>query len=200
MEKNTGRAVTSVVVFLLLLINLSLSAFRVYERENVIHAKAEIADVIAAWCGRDGHSAQRLFIPFSTPYIISEFAAYLTYRGIYVEGDKGAADRRFPNQVVIASSNFAKDGRCVDYLDFTCHAEGDRVAGDLIIQFPDDLESASEIDKYRTGGMTLLSYAPRPRIERWMHPFLGYLHVASAPFWSKSLPDGWLRASVTLWK
>ena len=53
---------------LVLLQDLSLSAFRMYERKNVIHAKAEIGRVIKARYDSDPQYVKRLFFPFTRPY------------------------------------------------------------------------------------------------------------------------------------
>ena len=192
------RIATSALVIAVLVHNVSLSAFRVYERENVIHAKSLIADAIAAQSQRDLNHTQRLFIPFSTPYIIAEYASYLTYRGVRVEGYEGAAKPGAPS-ITISGGDFTQDGPCVNYMNFVCHASNDPASGDLVIELPDDVESAADLNRYRSGGDLLFSYEPRPRIAPWMEPLLGYLHVISFPFWYKDLPDRWLHASITKW-
>ncbi len=56
---------------LVLLQDVSLSAFRMYERKNVIHAKAEMGRVIKARYESDPQNVKRLFFPFAEPFHIS---------------------------------------------------------------------------------------------------------------------------------
>ena len=69
-----------------LLQDLSLSTFRMYERKNVIHAKAEIGRVIKARYDSDPQNVKRLFFPFARSFPLLEFASYLNYIGVPVEG------------------------------------------------------------------------------------------------------------------
>lgn len=195
------RAAALVLGFAVLLQGVSLSAFRVFERKNVIHAKAEIADVIAARYQSGARNAQRLFFPFANVYLVTEFASYLNYRGVPVEG--AAVESAAPNGVVIVSKTAAKDGPCVYYRSFVCHAGSRPDPGDLVIELPEEDESLAETGPYRKGGELLFSYEPRPRIPHWLYPFVSRLSFASVcPVWikDKELPDRWLHASVTAWK
>jgi hypothetical protein len=197
----SSKLATSVLVSAVLLQSVALSAFRVYERENLIHAKVELASAIAARSLNDPNHVRRLFFPFSSPYIITEFASYLIYRGVRVEGFETTANSAGPKGVTIVSRAFTEDGLCVNYRDFICHAPGSGpAAGDLVIEMPDDLESRSEITSYRAGGELSFCYEPHPRVPQWLLPSLSYLHIASLPFWFKELPDRWLHASMTTWK
>jgi hypothetical protein len=74
------------LIFIVLIQDLSLSALAVFERKNVIQAKVEIARVIQTHYRNDGGNALTLFFPFATPYAIMEFASYLSYRHVPVEG------------------------------------------------------------------------------------------------------------------
>jgi hypothetical protein len=195
-----SKGVTFVLVFALLLQSVSLSAFRVYERENVIHAKAELAGAIAARSLNDTSHIQRLFFPFAGVYPVTEFASYLVYRGIQVEGEETKEKSVAPNGVVIVSSAFTKDGPCVDYRNFVCHAASGPASGDLVIELPDDFESFSEITPYRRGGEMLFFHEPHPRIPQWMNPLLRQLRVVSSGFRFREIPDRWLQTSMTRWK
>jgi hypothetical protein len=194
------RAATLVLGLAIVLQGASLSAFTEFERKNMIHAKAEIAGVIAARYQTGPRSAQRLFFPFARVYALTEFAAYLVYRGVPVEGEGTNVESVHPNGVVIVSKAFAKDEPCVNYRSFICHAGSRPDPGELVIELPDDPESLAEINPYRMGGKLLLSYEPRPRIPGWLYPFVRSLSVASAPFLHEGLPDRWLQASVTVWR
>ncbi len=180
--------------------DVSLSAFRVFERKNVIHGKAEIASVIKGQYQRGAGNAQRVFFPFASPNSVMEFAYYLSYRGVPVEGVP--VESAGLKSVVMVSKALAKDGPC-DYMSLrsvTCHAASRPDPGDLVIELPDDDASLAEITPYRSGGGQLLfSYEPRPRISQWLYPFVSHLHIASRTFAGKKLPDRWLHASVTAW-
>ena len=193
------RAGVSAILCAVLSYNVTLSAFRVYERENDLHAKAEIADAILVQARKDATHVQTLFIPFSTSYIITQYAAYLTYRGIHVEGYDGALRADAANQVTIARSDFTPDDPCNSYTDFVCHTKADPSAGDLIIELPDGPESQSDIDRYTAGGERVFSYEPRPRVVQRISPWLPYLGVISYR-WPAYPPDRWLKASVTIGK
>jgi hypothetical protein len=141
----------------------------------------------------------RLFFPFSSDYVVTEFASYLIYRGVWVEGEGTAVNPSAPRGVIVSKS-FAIDGPCVDYQKFVCHAGGKPVSGDLVIELPDDPESQAEVEPYRAGGVLLLAYEPGPRIPRWTFPLLSRLHAPSLQRWFMDLPDRWLHASITKWK
>lgn len=175
--------------------DVSLSAFRVFERKNVIHGKAEIAGVVKAQYQSGAGNGRRIFFPFASPYSVMEFAAYLSYRGVPVEGAPVASAG--PNSVVLVSKAVVNDGPCVVYASPVCHAGSDPDPGDLVIVLPDDDASLAETTPYRSGGQLLFSYEPCPRIPPWLYPLVARLHVASFAFAHKKLPDRWLHASVT---
>ena len=175
-----------------------VSAFRLFERKNTIHAKTEIADILVAQHLSGARNTTRLFFPFSDPYPIAEFASYLTYRGVPVE--ESATDRAMPGYGVALVANVSKDGPCVTFTSFVCHTASWPRVGDLVIELPDDDESLVEIEPFRRGGETLLSYQPHPNIPAWLHPFVNRLRAASVRFEYRDLPDRWMHASVTAWK
>ncbi len=187
-----------VLVCAVLFQDVSLSAFRMFERKNTGHGKAEIARVIKAQQQSGAGNAQRVFFPFASPYRVMEFASYLNYRGVPVEGVP--FESAGLNGVVLVSKAVAKDGRCIDYESPVCHAGSSPEPGDLVIVLPDDDASLAEITPYREGGELLFSYEPRPSIPQWLYPLVSRLHVASYAFMQKQLPDRWLNASVTVWK
>ena len=152
---------------LVLLQDLSLSAFRMYERKNVIHAKAEMGRVIEARYESDPQNAKRLFFPFARPNRVMEFGAYLNYRGVPME--------RVPDgtiatgNVVMVGQAIRKDGPCVRGKPLVCHAGARPDPGDLIVLLPDDFTRTDELNSYRQDGSPLLfSYHPRPSIPRWL--------------------------------
>lgn len=193
------KAAALVLAFAILLQNMAFSGFRIFERKNIIHAKAQIADVIVARYQSDPRTAPRLFFPFAAVYPVTEFASYLSYRGIPIEGI--ATESAVPSSVTIASREIVKDGLCVPYRKFVCHPGVSPKPGDLVVELPDDLESRTQIDLYRERGELLLSYEPYPRIPQWLYPYIRHLRVASNWFFPQDeLPDRWLAASVTISK
>ena len=101
------------LLFVVLVQNVSLSALYIFERKNIIQAKVEIAQVIQTRYRNDGGNALRLFFPFATPYVIMEFASYLSYRGVPAEGAE--AELNELNNLALATSGVAEDGPCVEW-------------------------------------------------------------------------------------
>ena len=193
-----AKVVIMLVLCAVLFQDVSLSAFRVFERKNVIHGKAEIASVIRAQYQSGGGNVQRVFFPFARPYSVMEFASYLNYRGVPVEG--APVESAGLKSVVLVGGAVAKDGPCLGYEPFVCHTGSSPDPGDLVIVLPDDDASLAETTPYRDRGERLFSYEPRPRIPQWLSPFFSHFHVISYAFPNKELPDRWLHASVTAWK
>jgi hypothetical protein len=184
------------------------SAFAVFERKNDIHAKAEIASVVKTQYRSGEGEVLRLFFPFASLYVISEFASYLNYRGIPVERPVGTAGER--NSVVLATPILAKDARCwPDGPDIGCRAVSEPAQGDLVIVLPDDEASLGEASVYRERGEQMFSYEPRPPFPHWLYSLaaglVGRLNIAGfRPIafrdTHKTLSDRWMDASVTAWK
>jgi hypothetical protein len=191
-----ARLCALALLSLVLLQDLSLSTFCMYERKNVIHAKAEIGRVIKARYDSDPQNVKRLFFPFTGSFHLLEFASYLNYIGVPVEG----AGSLTTSNVMIVGKAIQKDGPC-GYRTFVCHPGSTPVAGDLVIVLPDDFTSTDELNLYRqesTGPLIL--YHPHPSIPQWLQPYVKILHVVSPVFANRPLPDFWLNASVTAWK
>jgi hypothetical protein len=62
----------------------------------------------------------RLFFPFATRYAIGEFGAYLSYRGLQIEGVETTTGGL--GSVVLATSDVAKDGPCIDGRPMICYS------------------------------------------------------------------------------
>jgi hypothetical protein len=189
---------TLALLSLILLQDISLSAFRMYERKNVIHAKAEIGRVIKARYESNPQDVKRLFFPFTNPFHILEFASYLSYIGVPVEevplGSSAA------NTVEMVGEAIKKDGPC-GYRTFACHPGSRPDPGDLVVVLPDDLTRTDELNSYRQQGAgPFFSYNPRPSIPQWLLPYVDRLHVVSPVFAHEQLPESWLSASVTAWQ
>ena len=177
--------------------DVALSAFRMYERKNVIHAKALLAQEIEKESRADSHHAPRMFFPFARPFHILEFAAYLSYTGLTIEE---RMTRGVTPGAQLSGSLVEKDGPC-GYRTFMCHRASAPSAGDLVVIFPDDVTDATANERYREGNtVVLLSYDPRPSIPNWLRPIVEKLHVESPIFTFTPLPDSWLTASLSKWK
>jgi hypothetical protein len=192
-----SKALIMVLLGAVLLQDVALSAFLVYWRKNVIHEKAEIATVVKAQYQNGAGNARRLFFPLAPPYTVMEFASYLIYRGIPVEGVPDEPAGLSP--VVITGKAIVKDGRCVSRRSVICHAASSPNPGDLVIILPDDYASRTKVAPYRDRGELLFSYEPRPRIAQRFYLWVNHLRNASNSFKIKELPDRWLDGSVTVW-
>jgi hypothetical protein len=202
--RSWGKLATSVLALIILLQDVSFSAFAVFERKNVIHAKAEIASVVKTRYQNSGGGTFRLFFPFASRYVIMEFASYLNYRGVPVTVE-GAGAAGQPNSVVLATPALAKDGRCwATGPDFRCRAVSGPSPGDLVIVLPDDEASLADAFVYREKGELLFFYEPYPSIPRWLHSLavdlVGRLTIAAIRYEHKTLSDRWMDGSVTVWK
>ena len=197
MTRGQRLCVVSVLSFVVLQ-DLSISAFRMYERKNVIHAKSEMARAIKRHYESDPQNVKRLFFPFAKPFPVLEFVSYLNYIGVPVEQVPTGSDPS--SSVVIAGKAFQTIGPC-GYRTFVCHP-GDRPEpGDLVVVLPDDFTTFDELNSYRQEGAgPLFSYHARPSIPRWLFPYVNLLHVASPVFSQSPLPDLWLNASVIVWE
>jgi len=203
MMRSWGKLAASVLALTILLQDVSFSAFAVFERKNVIHAKAEIASVVKTRYQNSGGGTLRLFFPFASRYVIMEFASYLDYRGVPVEGAVLTASGR--NNVVLATPALAKDEPCWGTGPAVrCRAVNGPAPGDLVIVLPDDEASFSEASMYRDRGEPLFSYKPYPSIPHWLYSLaadlVGRLTIAAFRYTHKTLSDRWMDASVTVWR
>lgn len=199
LEKMTSaqKLCAAALLALIVLQDFSLSAFRMYERKNVIHAKAEIAKAIKRQYESDPASVKRLFFPFAEPFHIMEFVSYLNYIGVPVE-QAPPVPAAGPS-VVIVGRVFQTDTPC-GYRAFLCHAGNRPDSGDLIVVLPDDLARPAELNSYQREDGPVFSYHPRPSIPHWLFPYVSVLHVVSPIFSQHQLPDSWLDASVIVWQ
>ena len=190
------RTATWTLATILLLQSQVVTAFRVFERKNVVHAKTQIASLL----GERYHSSEngiRLFFPFATNYQVTEFASYLSYRGMAVEGMSAPTPHKFVTLIVRTST---KDSRCVYYRNFVCRAATTPEPGDLVVELPDDDASRAEVGRFQRTGVPLFMDVSHPSVPSWMNPILSRLRFVSPMFEYRELPDRWLDASVTLCK
>jgi hypothetical protein len=188
------KAATFAALFLVCVQALSLSAFRMYERKNVVHAKAELGQAIKARYDKDPANVKRLFFPFAEPFHILEFASYLNYIGIPVEQVSG----NFAQPVTLAAETIEKDGPC-GYRAFVCHPSTAPEPGDLVVVLPDDFSRADQWTSLQQNADDLMfSYRPRPSLPRWLRPYASSLHIVSPVFANRPIPQSWLNALVTV--
>jgi hypothetical protein len=192
--RSWSKSIVLSLMFIVVCQNIVFFAAKLYELKNAHHGKVEIARVVEEqYRIRAGHPL-RLFFPFAPPYWIMQFAAYLSYHGIPVEGG-GGADAGRPDDVVLAGRAVAGDGPCMEgWHMIQCHAAIRPAAGDLVIVLPNDSPSRAQASLYRARG-ELFYYQPWPAIPVWLGALItdlaGHLHIA--------IPDGWMEGSVTTW-
>lgn len=196
-----GLRTKLVAVSILLLVctqDLALSAFRVYERKNVVHGKALVGQAIKDRYEHSPQSVQRLFFPFATPFNMLEFASYLQYIGVPVEQQTNGTGSG--NAVLLIGKSIRSDGPC-GYRDFLCHPGTTPDSGDLVVVLPDDISGVEEMNAYRNrSSESVLWYDPWLSVSQSMRPIVSRLHVESPIFAFRQLPDSWLTASVSVWR
>jgi hypothetical protein len=183
------RVAVFIVGFTIVSQDVFFSTSSRFERKNGIQAKAAITRVVEGQYRSRSETPLRLFFPFAGPYMITEFAYFLSYHGIPVEGVEGKGAG--PNDVVLSGRAIAEDGPCVVYRSIRCHAASGPAPGDLVIVLPDDTAPSAQASAYRARGEQLFSYEPRPAIPQWLHLLVADLD---------KVPDRWEDASVTIWK
>jgi hypothetical protein len=188
------KSVVSILVFIVVFQNVLFSVVKIYQWKNTIHANVEIARVVAEQYRSRGGRSLTLFFPFSSPYVIMEFAAYLSYRGIPVEGADAA--NAGPDPIVLAGRAVDRDGPCVAYRRIRCQAARRPAPGDLTIVLPDDEASRTEASLYRARGI-LLYYQPRPALPAWP---VAQLDKLAGGVFQTTIPDRWMDASVAIWE
>ena len=201
-----SKTLVLLVTSTVLLQDVLYSGLEIFDRKNVIHAKAEIASVVVKRYLSGVGGALRLYFPFAGPYVITQFASYLNYRGVAVEEAKGKWPWPLANwkreepvdeakltaerhSIILAAPQVAEDGICHDMGPFTCHPANRPATGDLVIVLPDDWAPLAEASVYRRQGEPLLSYEPFPSLPHWMYTLIPNL-------------GQWMNGSgsVTLWK
>lgn len=183
-----------VVLFCIVAQESVFTSYSVFEEKNIVHGKSMLARVIEAQYRSNPGRPIRLFFPFAKPGMVMQFASYLSYGGIPVEGV--ATQPGKPDNVVVLSRAVHGDGRCVDYEIVMCHAANEPAAGDLVIVLPDDEASMAEMMPYRANGRLMASYTPHPEVPGWMKPFMTSLHVGPPNLVRGEVQDRWLQAAI----
>ncbi len=204
-----GKAASIPLALVIIFQDALVSGFSVYERKNVIQGKVELASVVAAQHKARAGDTLRLFFPFSGGYVIMEFGAYLSSRGIPV---KGAADEvAGRDSVVLAEAHRTRvknapngpteDGPCVEWTSIWCQVRNGPAPGDLVIVLPDDEASLKEASTYRNEGVLLWYSKPRLPIPGWLHWLFDNLPIGpESRYRDDALPDRWMDGSVTIWR
>jgi hypothetical protein len=191
----------AMLLVLILLQNTVFVLFDLYERKNIVHAKAEIAALIDARSQSMGRTSERLFFPFSHTYHIAELAGYLDYKGLGVEGaSHGSAGR---NKVLLISKRIDRDGICGVWRNLLCHVGKKPESGDLIVMLPDDNVPRADALEYSKKGQVLLSYEPFPALPGWLYSSIERLRRTQGINNSgqkERTADGWLHAWVAVWR
>jgi hypothetical protein len=196
-----GKIAATLLACVVLFQHVLVSAFAVFERKNIIHAKAEIASTVKTRYWDGAGKDLRLFFPFANPYVIMEFASYLTYRGVPVEGAMNEASG-LGSVILTTTRAIAEDGPCVEWTSIRCRAvDGGPAPGDLVIVLPDDEASLAEAAISREQGERLFSYEPYPFIPQWLHSLFASLYIGpETRYRHDTIPDRWMYASVTIRK
>ncbi len=177
--------------------DVSLSAIRMYERKNVVYAKAEIGQAIEEHFNENPQTVKRLYFPFATPFSILEFASYLNYLGVPIE--QGSAKTVQKPGVILTGDLVRNEGPC-GYRAFLCHPGSAPQPGDLVIILPDDASSLAAIAAYQSDSKsTLFAYEPHPQLQGGLRSLVNQLHFVSPAFETKPFPDSWLTGSVSVW-
>jgi hypothetical protein len=193
-----SRAAVAGIAVVALVQGASISVFREFERKNTIHAKAEIGDLIVTSYHSNG-GRLRVYFPFTQAYPLTEFAAYLAYRGVPIE-EQSSGDPAGVHPIQLLKEEVAKDGLCLAYRGFIYRGASRPAAGDLVVEMPDDDESADEMSRYRDGGRLLWSYEPDPKPPHWLYKLVSHLRAVPVHSRYAQLSAGWLQASVVEWK
>ena len=195
---SVARLATATLLILILVQDLALTSFRMYERKNLIHAKSEIGRLVKARYQSDPLNPGRLFFPYANTHRIKEFGAYLSYLGIPVEGVP--RDSNNEPGILLIVKEAKVEGSCEGPGTPVCRTGNSPNSGDLVIFLPDDFSrtGSSDFDRGQESE-PLLSYEPFPPVPSWLRPYEKRLGVVS-PVYPHPLPDHWLSAKVILWK
>lgn len=166
------RIAAATLAAIILYLNLSLATFRIFVRKYDIHEKTAIANLILERHQRDPRRVEKLYFPYTGSFQLSEFAAYLRYRGLPVEDETTGLGR---GQMEISSPRLTKVGRCLWYKPFLCHPRDETDPGTLIVVLPGDYVPPLERTK---SGEPLLSSVPGAAI-----PALARRLLDRLPFW-----------------
>jgi hypothetical protein len=166
------RVAAATVLALLAYQNLDLSSYLTLKRKYLIQQKAATASKISARFKQHPEQARRLYFPFTTAYMLAEFAAYLNYQGVPVEvaGEQSNAGAR----VKIFGGKIVGDGRCVVYRDFICHPGAAADNWSMVVVLPDDSVLAKEVAFYTQSSDKFWSYDHKTHVPELLMRWLSY--------------------------
>jgi hypothetical protein len=179
--------------------NILGSAYHFYERKNLIHGRALIADKIKQRYSESPDIEQRLFFSSTQNTVnLVSFASYLTYLGVPIAGSPIRSGGH--GGVVFVVKGERDTNRCADYISYVCESGTAPVKGDLLIGLPDDYQISSEWGPYEKKGQVILSYQPYPHIPSWLYLYFGRFHATSRILPSNKFPDRWLQGSIVQYR
>jgi hypothetical protein len=166
------RAVAAGLAVLVIVQSLDLSTLRLVGRKYVVQREVSAANIIVGMRAREPGRATRLYFPFTSPFGVVEFAAYLSYRGVPVEGaGRTSSDGA---GVELYSAKILQTGRCFPIRDFICHP-GPADGEDLVVVFPDDSVSPTEFKLHQELEEKLAARDPPSRARAWFFRSLDFL-------------------------
>jgi hypothetical protein len=153
------RAAAAVLSLLVVCNNLDNSTYRVLQRKWTIKEKQRITGAILERYRSDPQHPIKLYFPVTSEYNMAEYAAYLNYRGLTVEEDPPRSGQR--PRVELYGANIRRDGPCVRWLPFVCHA-GAEVLERITVILPEDAFSSTGFNAYRQAEERLLPQKQGP--------------------------------------
>lgn len=167
------RVATAALGLVIVFQNLDHTSLRVLERKWFTQGKRQIAGVILDRYQREQESVLKLYFPVTLPYAVSEYAAYLSYRGLPVEGDRAASQGK-PG-VELYAGEITQTGRCVVWQAFVCHA-GPASGESLTVVMPDDPIPDGKWEQYHRP--EVVAAHPRSRAQHWLFQTLQFFYDA----------------------
>ncbi len=133
-----ARWVQALVVLVVVAESASLTALRLLDRKATVMAKAAFGDYLLARPVTPEDTV-RLFFPATDGHRLMEMAAYLRYRGLYVEKvDDGSTVRAGRALVRLYAPRAFPDGRCAWWRRLRCEESAGPPVGSLVVALPDD--------------------------------------------------------------
>lgn len=133
-----ARWVQALVVLVVGAESASLTALRLLDRKATVMAKVAFGDFLLARPVTPEDTV-KLFFPATDGHRLMEMAAYLRYRGLYVEKvDDGSTVRAGRAVVRLYAPRAFPDGRCAWWRRLRCEESEVPPPGSLLVGLPDD--------------------------------------------------------------
>jgi hypothetical protein len=166
------RVATATVLAALTYQNLDLSGFLTVKRKYLIQQKAAVARQIATRYKQNPGMVRGLYFPFTTPYVLSEFAAYLSYYGVPAEEAGRQTSAGGPTKLF--GGKIANEGKCMVYSNFICHPGAAPESGNMIVVLPDDPVLPGESEFYKKSGDEFWAHDRAPHVPKLLILFLSF--------------------------